>query len=343
MDFKTWIEQKATKTFIIIIVIQMTYLASIFIADVILNLNYSGNDNNNPQDECDWSLDDYYKWAVLFLFQIGDCYYVFNAIYKSNVLELFAYIIISFITFLCTFARFFKPTSYFKSSNTDEGDKVLAAFDYVYLFYSFCVFVLSAVCYKPFYDVFVYRNIMKVGASPKIQDMFRNYSNFSIFMQLYLLISFSTFLTFFFFFDRLYWYLYLIDSFVILFQIASIFIGYWALKEENIKKFWMYISMILLVQLYILTKTSYYMIYYYNQKNSKLIDDCTLQDTPYGDSYTVVIVIGTTIACLVIMIFDGYYAYQCKLGFGNGLKEALKSQISETGQELGESSFSTQK
>lgn len=38
MDFKTWIEQKATKTFIIIIVIQMTYLVSIFIADVIVSI-----------------------------------------------------------------------------------------------------------------------------------------------------------------------------------------------------------------------------------------------------------------------------------------------------------------
>ncbi|CAD8088548.1 unnamed protein product [Paramecium primaurelia] len=340
MDFKTWIEQKATKTFIIIIVIQMTYLASIFIADVIVNLQQS-KDNNGSQ--CNQSLDDYYKWAVLFLFQIGDCYYVFNAIYKSNVLELFAYIIIQFITFLCTFARFFRPTSYFQNPETNEGDKVLAAFDYIYLFYSFCVFVLSVVCYKPFYDVFVYRNIMKVGASPKIQDIFRNYSNFSTFMQLYLLISFSTFLTFFFFFDHLHWYLYLIDSIVILFQIASIFIGYWALKEENIQKFWIYISMISLVQLYILTKTVYYMIYYYNQKNSSDSGDCSQQENPFGDTYTVIIVIGTTFACLLIMLFDCYYAFQCKLGFGNGLKEALKSQISETGQELGESSFSSQK
>ncbi|CAD8082297.1 unnamed protein product [Paramecium sonneborni] len=343
MDFKTWIEQKATKTFIIIIVIQMAYLVSIFLADVIVNQQQKKNPNQS-YDICDWSIDDYYKWSVLFLFQIGDCYYVFNAIYKSNVLELFAYIIIQLITFMCTFARFFRPSSYFQNPETDNGNKVLAVFDYIYLLYSFCIFVLTIVCYKPFYEVFVYRNIMKVGASLERQKIFRNYSNFSAFMKLYFLISLSTFLTFFFFFDVTYWYLYLIDSFVILFQIASIVIGYMALRDENVQKFWTYIAMIVLVQVYILTKTVYYMIYYYNKKNSINNDDClTYADNPYGDTYTVIIVIGTTFACLIIMLFDVYYAIQCKIGFGNGLKEALKSSISEQGQELGESSFNSQK
>jgi hypothetical protein len=31
------------------------------------------------------------------------------------------------------------------------------------------------------------------------------------------------------------------------------------------------------------------------------------------------------------MIFDFYYAFLCKAGFGNGLKEALKSSITEAG------------
>jgi len=38
-------------------------------------------------------------------------------------------------------------------------------FDYIYLGYALALLILSIVCYKPFYDVFFYRNIMKVGAS----------------------------------------------------------------------------------------------------------------------------------------------------------------------------------
>lgn len=46
--------------------------------------------------------------------------------------------------------------------------------------------------------------------------MFTYYSNFSAFMQLYLLISLSTFITFFYFFDTTYWYLYTSDALIIL-------------------------------------------------------------------------------------------------------------------------------
>lgn len=44
--------------------------------------------NSDIEDVSDFtkekSLDDYYKWTVLFLFQIGDCYYVFNAVLYAN-------------------------------------------------------------------------------------------------------------------------------------------------------------------------------------------------------------------------------------------------------------------
>lgn len=55
--------------------------------------------------------------------------------------------------------------------------------------------------------------------------MFTNYSNFSAFMKLYFLISLSTFVTFFYFFDTGYWYLYFIDSIIIALILTSIIIG----------------------------------------------------------------------------------------------------------------------
>lgn len=39
-------------------------------------------------------------------------YIQYNEIYKCNVLELFAFITIEFITFLCTFARFYNLIEY---------------------------------------------------------------------------------------------------------------------------------------------------------------------------------------------------------------------------------------
>lgn len=67
------------------------------------------------------------------------------------------------MTFLCTFARFFNLISYESEGNTKL--LILVVFDYIYLAYSFCILVLTIICYKPFYDVFYFKNIMKVGAS----------------------------------------------------------------------------------------------------------------------------------------------------------------------------------
>lgn len=73
----------------------------------------------------------------------------------ANVLELFAFLIIEIATFGATTVKFV----------TTYNDIVLATFNYLYLAYAASILILSCICYKPFYDVFLYRNIMKVGAA----------------------------------------------------------------------------------------------------------------------------------------------------------------------------------
>ena len=42
---------------------------------------------------------------------------------------------------------------------------VVQLFNYFYLLYSGLVLVLTIICYNRFYETFIYKNIMKVGAA----------------------------------------------------------------------------------------------------------------------------------------------------------------------------------
>lgn len=74
---------------------------------------------------------------------------------RANVLELFAFVIISSATFVASFIRFYQISNI----------PIVEALNYTFIAYEAFVLILSYVCYKPFYDIFFFRNIMKVGAS----------------------------------------------------------------------------------------------------------------------------------------------------------------------------------
>lgn len=62
-----------------------------------------GSENYTPEKR-----NQYYKWTVLLIFEISEYYYAWNAILRANVLELFAFVIISSATFVASFIRLYK-------------------------------------------------------------------------------------------------------------------------------------------------------------------------------------------------------------------------------------------
>ena len=57
----------------------------------------------------------------------------------------------------------------------------------------------------------------------------------------------------------------------------------------------MYLGLVVLIQTYILTKTTYYIVLNYNATKSII--------NTSADTYTIIIVFGTTLMCTIIMIF----------------------------------------
>ncbi|KAM3147760.1 hypothetical protein pb186bvf_000088 [Paramecium bursaria] len=312
MDFRDWIENKAPTVFFVLINIQLVCFYKY--PELLKDIQSDSDLKDNPGRQ----IDDYYKWVILFVFQISDCYYAWHAILLSNVLELFAFMSIELCTYLATCVRFIGLSKLL----------VVQLFNYFYLLYSGLVLVLTIICYNRFYETFIYKNIMKVGAALEAQKQYKNYSYFNALLKLYFQISLCSFITFFFFQDyQSYWYYYAMDGFVLIIQLVSFFLGYTGVNQENNNYLYGYAGLISFVQVYILTKTLFFLI---------TTDDENLINKGI-DIYTKVIIGVTTIVGIGLVCMDFVFLHRCAQEFGRGMKQTLiRSKLNSQDNELEE-------
>ena len=106
-SFKEILKKSGRQLFFTLITLKIIFLTILTVMDITFSIIFFSIDRSDGQGKKSTHdmVQKYYKWVILYNFTISEYYYAWNAIFRGNVLELFAFMIISTLTFIASCYR----------------------------------------------------------------------------------------------------------------------------------------------------------------------------------------------------------------------------------------------